>query len=144
MTMTDLTHAVTEVVPLCLSAKSSSAGASASSMSSGSDAQAEWKRVTDILRDWRGKQGLRDEDDIEWPGAAAIDLGQALAASLQTQGLRAPTRCVPNGEGGIVFEYQHERQLQTVEIESVGTVEICRFSDAKLTDRRQIPAPALG
>ena len=117
--------------------------ATANPRPSGNNNQSDWQSLTDTLREWRGKHRFRDEDDIEWPGSAVIDLGQALATSLQNQGLRAPTRCVPNGEGGIVFEYQHERQLQTIEIEAVGTVEICRFSDTKLTDRRQIPPPSL-
>lgn len=142
MTMADLTNAVNEVVQTCVWMSSPGADTSAKSRSSGNSAQPDWRCVTETINEWRGKAGLHDEDGIEWPDADVIDLGYGLAMSLQNRGFRAPTRCVPNGEGGIVFEYQHERELETIEIEAEGTIDICRFSDTKLTDHRDIPAPS--
>jgi hypothetical protein len=141
MTMADLTHAVNEVVQSCVWTRAPGAGAPANSRSSESGDRSDWQCVTDVLNEWRGKQGLRDEDDIRWPDASVIELGYGLATSLQNRGFRAPTRCVPNGEGGIVFEYQHERELQTIEIEAEGTIDICRFCDTKLTDTSQVLGP---
>lgn len=103
------------------------------------DEPAEWTRIHGLLSDWSRKQVGRDEDGIDWPAPAILDVAINLARLLEGRGLSPPTRVVPNGEEGVVFEFQHERQLQTIEVDAEGCIELCRFEDAKLTDRKRFP-----
>ena len=139
MTTADLAHVISEAVQGSVWSFSTGKEEVASPASSVNEDQAGWQRVLELLSAWDGKQSLRDEDGIEWPAPAVVELARRLAISLQRQKFRPPTRLVPNGEGGIVFECQQERDLQTIEIEADGAIELCRFNDAKLTDRRRIP-----
>lgn len=103
----------------------------------------DWLRVESLLNEWCRKEPRRDEDGVEWPVPAVAEVAVQVACLLEQRGLQPPTRFVPNAEGGVVFEFQHERQLQTIEVEADGSVELCRFEDAKLVDRRRIPAASL-
>lgn len=144
MTTADVAHAISEAVQGSVWARPLGDDAPASMRSSANEEHAAWQRVIDgVLAEWGRKQQIRDEDGIEWPAAAVVEAARRLASSLQNQGLCPPTRVVPNGEGGLVFEYQHARELQTIEIEADGTIEVCRFKDAKLINRNRISAASI-
>lgn len=103
----------------------------------------DWMRVETLLNDWCRKQPRQDEDGIEWPAPAIAEIATKVARSLKACELPPPTRLVPNAEGGVVFEFQHQHQLQTIEVESDGSIELCRFEGAKLVDRRRMLAASL-
>ena len=96
-----------------------------------------WESVIDRqLIEWgRGLDGL-ECDDIRPPSAVSIRAAIDIARFMRDEAESAPVRVVPNGEGGIVFEWAEGREFETVEIDEEGLVEICRFVDSRLVFRR--------
>ena len=78
-----------------------------------------WKKAINIhLRNWwHGVPGLEEEGLIS-PTRAAVDAAIKISESLAEQSLEPPSRIVPNGEGGLVFErYPPSRLERTIEKE---------------------------
>ena len=107
--------------------------------------QARWQSVIDHpLTEWGGNQQGRDDDGVEWPNSVSLRIAKALALALQQGGICAPTRVVPSGEGGVVFELQHGAVIHTFEIDADGSIEFCRFENAKLAARTRIARSSAG
>ena len=141
MMTSDLAHAISEVVQgfgWTPPARESSAPVLGKK-----EETTDWLRVESLLNEWCRKEPRRDEDGVEWPGPAVAEVAVQVACLLKQRGLQPPTRFVPNAEGGVVFEFQHQHQLQTIEVESDGSIELCRFEATKLVDRRRMPAVSL-
>ncbi|HET6883904.1 MAG TPA: hypothetical protein VFI31_27365 [Pirellulales bacterium] len=139
MTTSYLAHAISAAVQGFGWAPSGvHAGANESAKKDGE--RSEWQRIEALLSKWSQKQPLRDEDGVEWPSPALVEVALNLARSLEGQALHPPSRVVPNGEGGVVFEFQREHQLQTMEVDADGSIELCRFEDSQLVDRSRIRA----
>jgi hypothetical protein len=80
-----------------------------------------------------------DDDDFKFPTRAA------LMSAIQFVSLMAdpndpcppppPTRVLPDGDGGIVFEYRSSNSSESVEIDSYGNSELISIEDKKVIRR---------
>lgn len=144
MTTADLAHTISAAVQGSVWVRQTAEHTAADATSRADEDRAGWQRVIDgVLHEWEARRQLVDEDGIEWPAPAIVAIARKLASSLQSQEMRPPKRAVPSGEGGIVFEWQHEQELQTMEIEADGSIELCCFSETKLTSRSRLPTAAI-
>ncbi len=101
--------------------------------------QVGWKQVIDDqLIEW-GKDPSRLEDDgIEPPSGAIIGLACDLVRTMRDKGLPPPLRVVPDGDGGIAFEWKNGPVFQTIEIEEDGSIELITFENSRLVSRQRI------
>ena len=67
--------------------------------------------------------------------ATTIQLACRLAMRLRDESQPVPLRVVPNGDGGIAFEYRVRSVFGTIEIEDAGPAEATVFVDGKLRFR---------
>jgi hypothetical protein len=133
MTTSDLAHAISEAVQSF--GWVAPAPAAPEPLLGKEEVTTDWMRVESLLDEWCRKQPRRDEDGIEWPAPAVAEVALQIACLLKQRGVQPPARFVPNAEGGVVFEFQHQRHLRTIEVEADGSIELCRFEDAKLKHR---------
>lgn len=99
----------------------------------------EWQDLVDYkLVEWgRNPDQLRDENVVV-PSRAAISKACKLAVELRKEGSPPPTRVVPSGEGGIVFEHRTQTIVEVLEIDIDASIEYLVFSNCRLVHRRQI------
>lgn len=137
----DQVQALSESVDDLVRSGAITRGAVVNPGAAGGAEQAQWKGLLQrAVADWGTNQQGHDKDGVEWPNSVALNLAYALAMALQQEGICPPTRVVPSGEGGMVFEHQCGQVLHTFEIEADGSIEFCRFDDAKLAVRTRIPS----
>jgi len=77
---------------------------------------------------------LEDEDFIV-PSSNSIRLGCKVARRLKEEGAQAPLRVVPDGEGGISFEWRQKNVYFELRVQSDGTGEWLEFKGGKLVGR---------
>lgn len=82
---------------------------------------------------------MQPDDETSPPTAAAIDAASCLAGLPDRP---PPDRIVPNGDGGIVFEWWEGKAFETLEVSDRGDVEFCLFIDCKLVERKPQKLPA--
>lgn len=105
--------------------------------------QERWQAVIDHqLVEWGRDSSQLEDEGIVAPTAEIIGLACRLAALYRDTGMVAPTRVVPDGEGGIVFERRDGSAFQTIEIRADHTIEWCYFVNSRLVDRRPLPLVA--
>jgi len=96
-----------------------------------------WQKVIDEeLLNWC-VQGLPDlEEDLQPPTHDALAAAILVADKMRTVGAPPPSRVVPNGEGGIIFErFVYPQQIyQAFEIFKDLTTELRTYKDSKLVD----------
>lgn len=97
----------------------------------------QWDKVIEHqLLVWeRDPESLADEG-IELPAKSTVSLALGLARAIRNVS-PPPTRVVPDADGGIVFEREEQNVLQTIRVNPDGTIEYCRFREARLIDRFQ-------
>lgn len=104
-----------------------------------------WQKVIDShLRNWwHGIPGLEDEGLVS-PTPNVIRAAINIARSLLEQALDPPSRVLPNGEGGIIFErYDRRGQDQiyeTIEIFENLEIELSLYRNSRLISRER-PSP---
>jgi hypothetical protein len=106
--------------------------------------QGDWPLVTDEgwgeaigkLQRWETNPGVLADDDVEEPAKATIRLAIALARAHQRRGEPAPTRVMPNREGGLLLEWVRGRSRQLWEIDDQHRWERSDFVDGCCTRRR--------
>jgi hypothetical protein len=105
---------------------------------SGEDCQA-WQAVIDErLKAWEQHSADLDEEALEPPSAEVFPLVEQVAAVLREQGIGPPLRMVPNGEGGVVFEWRDHPFFWSVEVEKDGSLTLAIFRNARLVSRHQL------
>jgi hypothetical protein len=95
-----------------------------------------WDRLIDrCLVEWaRDPETLRDEDFVP-PSPAAIRMACECAQRMRDRNCPPPLRMVPDGEGGITFEWVSDPWFSCVNLGRRGEVEIETFRDCRLVTR---------
>ena len=92
-----------------------------------------WQKLIDHrLIEWGRDPSQLEDDDIEAPSGEIISIACQLAYDMRNNDLPFPTRIVPNGEGGIVFERIDGLVFETMEIDDSGSIESTTFIDSRL------------
>ncbi len=90
------------------------------------------------LVEWgRDTTALEDEDFVP-PNPDVINLACKVAMSFRDEGIVAPTRVVPDGEGGISFERVEDKISESLNIYADKSIELLTFDDCRLRDRRRL------
>ena len=95
--------------------------------------QQRWQRFIDEqLIEWGRNPSELEEEGTELPSKKTLQLAIRLASVLSARGQTAPTRVVPDVDGGIVFELQHRPFFETFSISSDGDLEYTAFKDCHI------------
>lgn len=97
-----------------------------------------WLFVFDALVAWGTHPERFEDDGVDPPSPAAISNAAKVATKLRELEADPPTRIVPNGDGGIVFESQRAHEFETIEIDSAGEIEARVFENSRLIERRRL------
>jgi hypothetical protein len=92
----------------------------------------QWQRLTEQLTNWRCNPDQLDEERTVTPSWDTIQLALDLATWMSKRGLPAPTRIVPDADGGIVFERQEKNALESIRISAGGGIEQRFFEGYRL------------
>ena len=95
-----------------------------------------WDRfIYGTLVEWgRDVTALEDEDFVP-PNPDVIKQACEVAFEFRDAGDVPPTRIVPDGEGGISFEWVEEDISQSLNIYADKSIELLTFDDCRLRDR---------
>lgn len=98
----------------------------------------QWQSIIDdSLVEWgRSPEGLAEIDLIP-PTTAAIQVACKLAMWFRDRNLPAPTRTMPDGDGGLVFERRMGSQVESIEIDSEGLAEYVLVRSGSVVMRRR-------
>ena len=101
-----------------------------------------WQEIIDKkLVEWGRDPRQLADDDLVPPSLAAVDLAvqkaQAWRDARESDGefVSSPQWVVPNGDGGIVFEWREGSTAAVIEILEDGSVDCAIFEDNKLVLR---------
>jgi hypothetical protein len=98
-----------------------------------------WQRVVGYqLIKWVRNPGELEDDGLKAPTPAAIEKAIEISKRLLESSSPPPTTIVPDGIGGIVFEYRYGENARTLRVSSSGLVEFVEFQDGALIKRWQI------
>lgn len=104
-----------------------------------------WQEIIDSkLIEWGRDPGQVADDDLVLPSHAAVDLAVQKAQvwrdarESDDEFVPSPQWVVPNGDGGIVFEWREESTAAVIEILDDGSVDCAIFEDGKLVSRASI------
>lgn len=94
--------------------------------------------IDDCLVEWgKNPSGLADEDLVP-PSVEIIDLACKAAMEFRDQAVPPPLRVVPDGEGGISFEFRCGSCFMSLNILSDRSAELLTFRDCRLVSRRRL------
>jgi len=94
-----------------------------------------WQVVERTLLQWEQDPSLLEEEGMEIPSIITIREAIRLANALFVTRSVPPTRIVPDGNGGIVFERQEGIVYETIELLPDKEPEYCLFQNAQLLHR---------
>ena len=98
-----------------------------------------WNNVTDeTIIEWGCRYAGVKDDDLEWPTRDVLAAAYELARKLQEANVPVPSNIVPNGEGGIVFEWRHGPILRVIEGDKDGSFEFLEFRQSRLVIREPL------
>lgn len=96
----------------------------------------EWQKLIEYrLIEWRCNPSQLDEEGTVTPSRETIQLAIDLATLMSKAVLPAPTRIVPDAEGGIVFERQEKGVFESIRISADGSMEHRVFENCRLVFR---------
>ena len=87
------------------------------------------------LVEWGKNPAMLEDEDFIVPSSNSIRLGCKVARRLKEEGAQAPLRVVPDGEGGISFEWRQKNVYFELRVQSDGTGEWLEFKGGKLVGR---------
>jgi hypothetical protein len=109
---------------------------SASSAFCKEEFQAIWQSAIDrTLKCWLNNPTMLEDDDIEIPTKTTIRLALDYAEDFCGQELPPPSRIVPDGSGGIVFERRIGNEAEIVHFWDDGAIEYQQFDGSTLVRR---------
>ena len=79
-----------------------------------------------------------EDDGLEWPARDVWSDAYKLACRMRDAGVPVPFNIVPNGEGGVAFEWRKGTNLMEVEMGSDRSLEFRHFRNAKLVFRDRL------
>lgn len=97
-----------------------------------------WTAVIDTLLDWLIHPDQLNYEEIIPPSREIIKQACDIARLLQSQNYRPPLQVVPDGEGGISFEFQWENYYQSLKLLADSSVEQLLFRDYQLIQRNSM------
>jgi hypothetical protein len=100
-----------------------------------------WNQLTDSLVGWGLRYAEDDDDELEWPSRSLLASAYSLARRMRDQDVPAPSNIVPNGEGGVAFEWRAGRLFTEIEVAKDGSSEFLAFDHGKLVLRHPLPVP---
>lgn len=98
-----------------------------------------WQELVDEkFIEWGRRPGREeDEDGLVWPSLTAVGRACDLAAFLQDI-WRPPDRVVPDGDGGIAFEWYRDLDSISINVQEDGTIEALCFENCRLVERIEL------
>lgn len=100
-------------------------------------ARSDWdKIINDTLVEWERDPSQAEDIGIDAPSAETVGKAILQARLMRDQGLPAPTRIVPDPNGGIVFRRDEEGVSEEYHFWEDGVVEYMRYHGSKLVERR--------
>ena len=123
-------------VPHGFGTQTDTAPAAAHADGAGSGHRPAWDRVVDEQLIPRGNGRVDVDPDLLPPSRQSIRSAAVLAHRFRDAGERPPSAVLPNGDGGVLFEYRTGR-LASVQLEVLhdGDVERTEYDDAGLVSR---------
>ena len=98
-----------------------------------------WDNIIDVqLIEWGKDPSWLEDDGLEPPSRQIIGLACCVAQAMRDEGAPPPLRVVPDGDGGIAFEWKDGTASCAVEIEEDGSVEMITFENSRLVSRQRI------
>ena len=98
-----------------------------------------WQKwINDTLNTWQSNPTQLEDDGLEAPSLEVIHFTQQIATRLRDADWPAPLRIVPNGEGGILFEWRSIPDFFTLEIEEDLSVEWIVYHDSQVQHRERL------
>ncbi len=96
-----------------------------------------WQVIVDLLLGWRSDPSSLLEEETPPPEIAVIDHALRVCEEWQRVGQSLPDRVLPDGAGGIAFEWYREPWFSDVEFESNGQGTWRVYHDSRPVDRGQ-------
>ena len=101
-----------------------------------------WQGIITYLSNWwYGVPGM-EEEGLTPPTKQVLAHAISIAKSLEKQPIEPPSRVVPNGEGGIIFEHYgysgNDRIYETIEIFDNLNVELSYYKNSRLISKKPI------
>lgn len=101
--------------------------------------RARWQTIIDEkLIEWGADPIQSDDDGTCPPSREAISCAVALAVAFRDKGFLAPTKVVPTGDGGIVFERRPNNLYERIEVQSDREIIHSVYKDCVLLSRETI------
>ena len=101
--------------------------------------QMAWQKVIDDqLIEWGNDPSRLEDDGIEPPSGAIIRLAYDRVQKMRGEGWPPPLRVVPDGDGGIAFEWKDGPASCSIEIADDGSIELITFENSRLVSRQRI------
>jgi len=98
-----------------------------------------WQRVIDdYLVEWGRNPDQLEDEDLAAPSSKSLQFACNLAMDMRDQGLPAPLRVVPDGEGGVSFERRDGAWFQSLDVLEDGSIELVTFKDYRVVSRESI------
>jgi hypothetical protein len=100
-----------------------------------------WNKLTDeTILEWGcswtgGSHAGVNDGDLQWPARDVLSEAYNLACRMRDSAVPVPSNIVPNGEGGIVFEWRRGPFFRVVEMGSDRSLEVRQFERSKLVLR---------
>jgi hypothetical protein len=102
-----------------------------------------WEELVDrTLLEWGKDPSVLEDDGVVPPSMGTITRAYEIATFLRIRGFPAPTRIVPTGDGGVAFQFEADRDFDSLEVAEDGNIECLRFSGSKLVERYEVSIPA--
>lgn len=95
-----------------------------------------WERmINSFLIPWGQDPSLLDDDENTPPSTRIIQLAARVAIEFRDADDPAPLRVVPDGEGGISFEWQEGKLFRSLNVSCAEEIEYCEFFDCREVGR---------
>ena len=95
-----------------------------------------WQRLIDQLLEWQSAPSQLDDEGVDPPSGETIRRAIVLLQALRNGQEAVPDSVVPDPNGGIVVERREKDVSEVFYVWDNGTVEYCRFQEARLVERR--------
>lgn len=99
-------------------------------------AREKWPRLIDQLLEWYSDPSQLDDEGVDPPTEGTIRQAIVLLQALKNGQKAAPDSVVLDPNGGIVIERREKGVSEVFHVWDDGTLEYCRFQDARLVERR--------